>query len=616
MIAGPPVLCELYAGTAAVSRWCLGLPLDLVSWLGAKRRVAGELACALELGDRPTLGGLLLCDAGPWGWVWPALLDEPTRAAVVAVLRRWASTCPACEGAASDGCPVCQRARTPGGGPDASDLWAWLASQPPRADLAERVSQQLWLQARSASGAAVWWDEARWSQAVEGRVKQAGERNSGWRKGQSGGRPDTIVGQQGDGSNNGRPERLDAWRMGHARGGREHVIGETSATHDEPKQDRRRRDGTIDGWRMMNSAGREFAAGQKGPGPDDGRWLAQHGQGGPQEPRERDTLRSASEGWTMCDGRGVPRVATEKGRGVPRRARGIVRTETLAERVELLGGAAWPSGDPAFGELIASWLVLQTGSARGRPVELQDHGWRTYGYAHLSRGAVARGFTSRLHLPRVAGRVEALAGAPWPSTAVLHGRVQEAFWLARELGPRARVLLDPPYHRDGDQDRDRTGYGQDCPLSETLAMADELARAGPRGDLRGRPAGRGPRARLAQLRPHEPLQRRGEGPRVDHGKRGGRSEPRGRAARGPATGAALRRWLKNLSGLATFRLAAAPWRRYLLSTWSEHHGLQHRQPDRHDPQDRQLPRASDPRPRLDAGRDRRGRGGRARAAHR
>ena len=160
-----------------------------------------------------------------------------------------------------------------------------------------------------------------------------------------------------------------------------------------------------------------------------------------------------------------------------RKASGIQHPETLAHRIDLLGGAGWPSGDPAFGELIASWLVLQTGSARGRPVELQDHGWRTYGYAHLSRGAVARGFTSRLHLPRVAGRVEALGGAPWPSTAVLHGRVQEAFWLARELGPRARVLLDPPYHRDGDQDRDRTGYGQDCPLSETLAMADELARA-------------------------------------------------------------------------------------------------------------------------------------------
>ena len=160
-----------------------------------------------------------------------------------------------------------------------------------------------------------------------------------------------------------------------------------------------------------------------------------------------------------------------------RKASGIQHPETLAHRIDLLGGAGWPSGDPAFGELIASWLVLQTGSARGRPVELQEHGWRTYGFAHPSRGARERGFTSRLHLPRVAGRVEALGGAPWPSTAVLHGRVQEAFWLARELGPRARVLLDPPYHRDGDQDRDRTGYGQDCPLSETLAMADELARA-------------------------------------------------------------------------------------------------------------------------------------------
>lgn len=156
----PALLAELFAGTAALTRYVIGAPMDLVSWLGGKRRLAPTLARAAGLRRGLGAESVLLSDAGTWGWVWPVLLDPLGCAAVEAVLRRWAATCPACEGR-GEGCRVCVRARQPGGGPDASDLWAWLAAQPPPAELAERVAGWLWLQARSASGAPVWWDGTR-----------------------------------------------------------------------------------------------------------------------------------------------------------------------------------------------------------------------------------------------------------------------------------------------------------------------------------------------------------------------------------------------------------------------------------------------------------------------
>lgn len=261
----PPVLIELFAGSAALTRHVVGAPSRLVSWLGGKLRVADTLARTLDLSSRAELGGVLLCDAGPWGWVWPVLLDADSRAQVVQVLRRWATTCPACEGAGrvqGGACRICARSKAgPVGGPDASDLWAWLASQPPPAPLAE---------------------------------------------------------------------------------------------------------------------------------------------------------------------------------------------------------------------VVAAWVVLQSGSARGRPVDIEGGAWQTAGYAHLTPSARDKGFTSRLHLPRISDRVARLEEGAWPSVACVHGSALDALPLALALGRRARVLLDPPYHRDGDTDRDRTGYGADLPLTDTLQMAAQL----------------------------------------------------------------------------------------------------------------------------------------------
>lgn len=237
-------------------------------------------------------------------------------------------------------------------------MGAWLASQPPRVDVAERTAGWLWLQARSASASPVWWDETRWSQ------------------------------------------------------------------------------GSADGAR-------------------------------PQPIGERGT-------WKMSDGRGVPRPASEKGRGTPEHSRGIVNVSTLASRIDGLSFARWPAPSDALAEVVAAWVVLQSGSARGRPVDIEGGEWQTAGYAHLTPSARDKGFTSRLHLPRISDRVARLEEGAWPSVACVHGSALDALPLALALGRRARVLLDPPYHRDGDTDRDRTGYGADLPLADTLQMAAQL----------------------------------------------------------------------------------------------------------------------------------------------
>lgn len=477
----PPVLIELFAGSLAMTRYVVGAPPKLVSWLGGKMRVASVLARTLGLVRRAKLGGVLLSDAGPWGWVWPLLLDYNMREAVVAVLRYWSVTCPACEGSGQsrggDACNVCVRSSAgPGRGPDASDLWAWLASQPPRANLAERTAGWLWLQARSASGAPVWWDGERWAQgsANGGAPQSAGERGV-WLKGARPGREMEPAAEMGWSSNtlagsgsHAPPDDPFGWRMGD-KGAGEQLIVETSATNDTPKVDRRRRSGRSGvpalvahpPVRMGDEGGNERKISQKGM------TLADHN-------RFNRGGTTAEQCWLMSDGRGVPRPCSEKGRGTPTRARGIIHVASLANRIEGIGSASWPVPSDVMAEVVATWLVLQTGSARGRPVDLEDGRWRTVGYAHLTDTARAKGFTSRLHLPRFTDRIAVIGEPTWPSVACVHGSALDALPMALALGPRARTLLDPPYHRDGDRSRDRTGYGADLPLADTLQMAARL----------------------------------------------------------------------------------------------------------------------------------------------
>lgn len=480
----PALLAELFAGTAAFTRYVLGAPMELVSWLGGKRRLAPMLARAAGLRRGVGADAVLLSDAGTWGWVWPVLLNPKGNAAVVAVLRRWATTCPACNGSGRNPvgarCVVCIRARYPGAGPDASDLWAWLASQPPRTDLAEATAGWLWLQARSASGAPVWWDADRAALlqgSAEGRPPQpAGERQSGWRKGQSDGRPDTFVGQQGDGNNNGR---LPAWRMGDKNGkpaqllqqagdGNEHSVAQGWRMGEEPSKARR-------ATRTLSETGRGLT--QKGQSADI------LGSGGtPTIYGDQQTL----QGWLMSDGRGVPRTASEKGRGLPTRARGIIYPATLANRIEALGVIHWPVTAILHGsateaaELVAAFLTLQAANGRGRPVKIRDGRWATAGFAHLSQNAREKGFTERLHLSRLANRVDRLIEVPWPPTGTYQGCASDVVDLVAAAGGEAVAFLDGPYHRDGDQDRDRTGYGWDLPLKQTLQIAARLGDAGAR----------------------------------------------------------------------------------------------------------------------------------------
>lgn len=186
---------EPFAGAAACALRLVGGPslLPPVAWMGGKRRLAPAILGAMGVPEaRP--GRVVLSDAGPWGWVWPLLLELEASRSVGAHLRAWA----------------CEHPR---------DLWERLAAQPPAEDLHERAAQWLWLQARSASGVPIWWDGWR-AVASDGRgqPRPAGARAVGgrWDQGSSRGRPAQPICQRG------RPEQ--AWRMGKTEGHRIEAI--------------------------------------------------------------------------------------------------------------------------------------------------------------------------------------------------------------------------------------------------------------------------------------------------------------------------------------------------------------------------------------------------------
>lgn len=96
-----------------------------------------------------------------------------------------------------------------------------------------------------------------------------------------------------------------------------------------------------------------------------------------------------------------------------------------------------PASDVAW---TATFLALQSASARGRPVTDWSEGWHTFGYAHVSKSGRERGFAERLRPNLLADRVMRLASLPWPEVEVHRARPTE---IAPIQG--ARVYLNPPY---------------------------------------------------------------------------------------------------------------------------------------------------------------------------
>lgn len=153
----PRLFVEPCAGAAAVTLRLLGGPglQPPVSWMGGKRRHASHILGAMGLRSGLGADQVLLVDPGPWGWVWPQLLNPESNARVVATVRSWAGEHPVA-------------------------LWDRLAALDPFEDLSERAAQWLWLQARAGGGVPVFWRERRLTQgeretATSEQRKQPGQ---------------------------------------------------------------------------------------------------------------------------------------------------------------------------------------------------------------------------------------------------------------------------------------------------------------------------------------------------------------------------------------------------------------------------------------------------------
>lgn len=177
---------EPFAGAAAVALRLVGGRnlLPPVAWMGGKRRYARAIADAMGVPDeRPSR--VVLCDAGPWGWVWKLLLHPESAARVGAVLRSWAGEHP-------------------------RELWDQLAAAPPAEEVHERAAQWLWLQARAANSVPCWWSADR-GVFVDARGRIATDKGSDrrwaqgqrWEMGSAGGAMPQPIGQNGRGAGEG-----------------------------------------------------------------------------------------------------------------------------------------------------------------------------------------------------------------------------------------------------------------------------------------------------------------------------------------------------------------------------------------------------------------------------
>lgn len=350
MTPAPDYIVPFAGGLADVL--CLFEPgvVPPVSWMGGKRRLAPVILAALGL--RPGQGArrVVAVDAGPWGWVWPAILDPEMSAAVCRVLRGWADR-------------------------DIRVLWFELRDEGPRGDPAEAVAQWLVLQARSANGAPVFWAE-------DGRALQ----------GSGEGRRPQPAGQR-------NPQRSDPRLLqGDRRPGRYYPAWQNKVP------------------RLMASDGRGVVreAGAKGDKP---------------------TLRRGHDD-------GGDRPADQKGKNAAG-CGGLVRIETLAERVEAIGRAPWASRIEVIHGRAEDLPALLPRDLRGSAVYLDPpyRGCTGYGWdvERAALVAMAREYARRgawVAVSEATGLASDL-GLGWEEQDVTIGKKAE--WLTTWRGERPPV---------------------------------------------------------------------------------------------------------------------------------------------------------------------------------
>lgn len=463
---------EPFTGAAACALRLVG-GRDLappVAWMGGKRRYASAILGAMGVPEgRPSR--VVLCDAGPWGWVWPLLLDPADSTVVAAHLRGWSLEHP--------------RA-----------LWERLASRPPAEELRERAAGWLWLQARSASGVPIWWDGWR---PVMGKTEGRKSTQPAWQKG-GGEEPADDRGEDlrwpghqaqreawmaSDGRGEPRPAGARAvggrWEKGHpdgcgaqdaSRGQRGWLMGE------EHKKSRR-------GDRTLSEKGTSHGrtGGMVNPGTIADRveaisrafggveWKVHHGDAADHAPLAwRIANRADPECRILSDRHYTRRTVGSAQFVAPGRPLVLHRPGAVWVTLEQKHqDHAWPGAwvcsifrneSPTLSSLLIRSAVEATVAAWG---PLPTAGLITF----VDAGKTVRGRSARSQPGacfRHAGWIEAgrtPGGHGRPSLVVLRAPVPE---------PRF-VYLDPLY-------QGATGYGWGCPRAEVLALARRWAAAG------------------------------------------------------------------------------------------------------------------------------------------
>ena len=155
----------------------------------------------------------------------------------------------------------------------------------------------------------------------------------------------------------------------------------------------------------------------------------------------------------------------------------------LASRVADLAEVRWPPtlihegpAEDVEPREVASWLVIQQGQSRGKPIHEKDGEFWTQGApGGIGGGAECRvsfdSWSTLEPLP-LANRIESIS-RDWPPTSVYQGPCEDI----EPPGLEGVVAyLDGPYHGDGS--RKITGYAHEFPREAQLSVARKWSEAG------------------------------------------------------------------------------------------------------------------------------------------